>query len=85
MSFESITIHRDFQIINGFVQLEPNYEADRTMFSVADVLAAFPTAFVVGMSQGSGRDTAAGFGQQQWVRIPGITNQDIWEFVTSET
>lgn len=84
MSFESITVHRDFPIIDGRVQLAPNYEADKNQFTVDEVLAAFPTAFLVRLSQGSGRDTSAGFGQQEWVRIPGITNQELWDFVTGD-
>lgn len=85
MSFETISVYRDFPIINGFVQLSPNYEPDKNFFTVDEVLAAFPTATTVYLSQGSGRHTGAGFGAQSWIRIPGITNQEIWDFVTSSS
>jgi hypothetical protein len=79
----SINVFRDFPIINGFVQLAPNYEADKNEYTIAEVQAAFPEAEIVKLSHGSGRNTSAGFGVQRWIRIPGITNQAIWDFVTA--
>lgn len=84
MSFEDITINRDFPIVNGFVQLAPNYESDKNEYTVDEVLAAFPSASIVRLTQGSGIETGARFGQQRWIRLEGVTNQELWDFVTAQ-
>ena len=38
MSFETIKIFRDYQIINGFVQMPPNLEKDRNTTTISQAL-----------------------------------------------
>ena len=69
-----IQIYRDLPIINGFVQIQPNRESDKTKFTPSDVLAA-----VTGSDQthlphpNTNPTTGSAFGTQEWIRVPGQT------------
>lgn len=76
MSFESITIFRDFPVIRGSVQLPPNREQDKTKFSVAGVIAAVPTAELMWLNPSGRATTGSRFGTQQFVRIPSTYTAD---------
>ena len=71
MSFESIVIHRDLPIINRRIIKPPNDPVN--YIDIAD--ATNPT--VINLSLGSGSQTGAKFGYQEFVRLPGIT-PDTW-------
>jgi hypothetical protein len=71
MSFETITIYRDYQIINGYVQVPPNLVKDRTNTTVDEALSEITDSveyFVT--SVGSGPETGSGFGQSRTIRFP---------------
>lgn len=69
MFISTISICRDFPIINGFVRFPPNSESSRTEVSVAEALVAIPGSYVVRLSHGSGSQTGGGFGQQEFLRV----------------
>ncbi len=77
MSFETIQIHRDFPIIDGFVQVPPNEEDDKNRVTTAEALAAISDSEITRLSLGSGEQTGSKFGQQEWLRLPGNT-PDSW-------
>lgn len=77
MSLQDITIHRDLQIINKYVQLPPNEESDKTALLDSTALSALSDSEIVRLSLGSGRQTGAKFGQQSFLRLPGI-RADQW-------
>ena len=71
MSFETITIYRDYQIINGYVQLPPNMEKDKTTTTISDALVLIPDSVEYLLnSVGSGNDTGSGFGRPSTIRFP---------------
>lgn len=76
MSLQDITIYRDFQIIDGFVQVPPNKETDKTRVTETEALALISGSTVNRLSMGSGRSRGSGYGQQEWLRLPGITPGD---------
>ena len=70
MSFESIKIYRDYQIINGFVQVPPNLEKNRTTYTTTQVLSDISGSVVYDMdSIGSGTNTGSGFGRTSTIRF----------------
>ena len=70
MSFESIKIYRDYQIINGFVQVPPNLEKDRTTFTTSQVLSDIVGSEIYELdSVGSGTNTGSGFGRTSTIRF----------------
>lgn len=70
MSFETIKIYRDYQIIDGFVRVPPNLESDRTTYTPNAVIAEIPTAFIYNLNSiGSGADTGSSFGQPSTIRF----------------
>jgi len=70
MSFESIKIYRDYQIVNGFVQVPPNLEKDRTTFTTSQVLSDISGSEIYEMnSVGSGATTGSGFGRPSTIRF----------------
>lgn len=70
MSLETISIYRDFPVINGYVQVPPCLEKNKTKIKVETAQAAIAGSVITFLSQGSGRQTGAGFGQQQFLRLP---------------
>lgn len=72
MSFETITIHRDFPIINGFVQVPPNKETDKTRVTTDEALTSISGSEVTRLSLGSGRPRGSKSGQQEFLRLPGL-------------
>ena len=74
MSFETIQVYRDFPIINGFVQVPPNHEAEKTSHTPTEFLAAITTGVQTRLSQPSTNlGTGRGFGSQEFIRVPGQT------------
>lgn len=53
MSFNTIEIHRDYQIVNGYVQVPPNDESTKTSVTIEDGLALFSGSTIVQLSPGS--------------------------------
>jgi len=72
MSFESIRIHRDFPIINDFVQVPNNLETDKTRVTSTEALTNIVGSEMTQLSLGSGRPRGSKQGQQQWIRLPGL-------------
>lgn len=72
MSFETIRIHRDLQVIDSFVQVPPNKETDKTRVTVAETLAAISGSERVHLSQGSGTHRGWKAGAQSIIRLPGL-------------
>ena len=72
MSFQDIRIHRDFQIINNFVQVPPNKETDKTRVTPAEALTNISGTTTERLSLGSGRPRGWKTGQQEWIRLPGL-------------
>ena len=71
MSFETITIYRDYQIVNGFVQVPPNLEKDKTKTTISQALSDIPDSVEYYLtSVGSGFETGSGFGQSRTIRFP---------------
>ena len=74
MSFETIQVYRDFQIINGFVQVQPNHEGEKTAHTPAEFIAAVPTGVQTRLSQPSTNpNTGRHFGSHEFIRVPGQT------------
>ncbi len=78
MSFETITIYRDLPIINGYVQVPPNRETEKTDITVVEAQEALEANFAVEtpdekkLSLGSGNQVGSDYGAQSWLRLPGI-------------
>lgn len=86
MSFEDILIHRDLPILNKYVQLPPNAEADKTALLDTDAEALLTANFpqnqgltIQSLSLGSGRQTGAKHGAQSFLRLPGIRPDEWYE------
>lgn len=73
MSFSSIRIHRDLPIINGYVQLPPCRDQEKTKKTTDEALDALGSAQVVRLSLGSGQQQGGRHGQQEILRLPYIT------------
>lgn len=70
MSFESIKIYRDYRIVNGFVQLPPNLEKNRSSFTTSQVLSDIVGSEIYDIdSVGSGSNTGSGFGRTSTIRF----------------
>jgi len=69
MSSETITIVRQFPIINGFVQLPNNLEKNVAAVSLEEALGALPTAVIASLTADIGGKRLAGgkFGIQEWL------------------
>ncbi len=72
-----ILIHRDYPVINGFVQIPPNLESHKTSVQYIDYINSVPGSTEVILSLGSGRPRGSKYGSQRFVRLPGIT-PDSW-------
>lgn len=72
MSFETIRIHRDLPVINGFVQVPPNTEDKKTSITPEDAQDAVAGSVITRLSLGSGRQYGSKCGQQEFLRLPGI-------------
>jgi hypothetical protein len=70
MSFETIKIYRDYQIINGFVQVPPNLEKDKNTTTISQALSDIDGSveYIV-TSTGSGPQTGSGFGAASTIRF----------------
>ena len=68
MSMAGIRIYRDLQVIDGFVQVPPNQEGDKTRVR-ADSLDTGVFSYVR-LTGGSGRQRGAKYGAQELVRLP---------------
>jgi len=72
MSMGTIRIYRDFQIIDGFVQVPPNKETDKNRVTVTEALAAVTGSEQVHLPQGSGDNHGWKAGAQSTLRLPGL-------------
>ena len=70
MSFETISIFRDFPIINGYVHV-PSSTGTRLLPTLAEVLISGSTT--VGLSSGSNARRGGKNGRQEFLRLPAIT------------
>jgi len=69
-----IQVYRDFPVVNGYVQVQPNWESDKTEWTVDEVLAAIPGSTYVQLPHpGTNLTTGSDFGAQAVVRVPGQT------------
>lgn len=79
MSFETITIYRDLPIKNGYVQIPPNDPISNSTVESDNVDAYYVGAGKdnntqkVRLSLGSGKSTGSRHGQQEFLRLGGIT------------
>lgn len=64
-----ITIYRTFPVINGYVQVPPNDEAERTTYEVQQYLVDNADAVLEQFSP-VGPTNGQGIGSDQWVRVP---------------
>ena len=64
-----ILIYRDFPVINGFVQVPPNFEQDKSRVSLDRALGTLPGSGEQNLSLGSGPNTGSKFGAQQFLRL----------------
>lgn len=78
MSFETILIHRDMPIINGFVQVPYNKETDKTRVTADEATNAIADSVVTRLSMGSGKQTGSKFGAQEFFRLPGLAPNDTY-------
>jgi len=76
MSFETIKVYRQFPIINGFVQLPNNREADKTKHSVETVLSAVSGAALVRLNPDTMPNTGSKFGTQEFIEIEGLNGSN---------
>ena len=72
MSFETIRIYRDLPVINSYVQVPPNKESDKTRITREEATTLISGSAVVRLTGGSGPQNGK-YGQQEFVRLPGIT------------
>lgn len=71
MSFETIDIKRQYQIVNGFVQLPHNLEEDKSTYTINDALAIYPSAEIGHLDAYTGPARLAGskHGTQEWLEV----------------
>jgi len=72
MSFDSIRIHTDYPIINGFVQIPPNEPLDKIRTDDDTATGLVAGSEIVRLSLGSGKQTGSKHGQQAFLRLPGL-------------
>lgn len=77
MSLQDITIYRDLPIKNGFIQMPPNKPSDNVRISGDIAVGLINNSKIVRLSLGSGKHTGSNFGQQEFLRLPGI-RPDEW-------
>lgn len=77
MALSDITIHRDLPSINGFVQIPPCREEDKTARTLESAAALVNGSTIVRLSLGSGKVRGSKCGQQEFLRLPGIA-ADAW-------
>lgn len=71
MSLSDITVFRDFQTIDGFVQVPPNREGEKTETTVDEFLTAVSGSFEERLPHPkTNPNTGAKFGAHTWVRVP---------------
>ena len=74
MSAATITVYRDFPVINGYVQVQPNREGEKTVHTPAAFEAAVSDSVQMRLSQpATNPTTGRGFGSQEFFRVPGQT------------
>lgn len=78
MSNETISIYRQFPVIDGFVQLPDNLPGRGHTIAVLDFLDANPGATLSRMSNGVGPEGGKN-GAQQFVSMPGILPSEKYE------
>lgn len=66
-----ITIFRDFAIIDGFVQVPPNREGEKTETTVDEFIDAVGGSFEERLPHpNTNPNTGSKFGAHTWVRVP---------------
>lgn len=66
-----ITIYRQYPIISGYVQIQPNYEQTKCSYLVQDILDLNPSAVVKrGFHPDTGPTTGRSFGCAEWIEAP---------------
>ena len=74
MSLETIQVFRDFNVVNGFVQVQPNREGEKTVHTPTAFLAADADSVQTRLPQpNTNPNTGRGFGSQEFIRVPGQT------------
>ena len=79
-----IKIYRTLSVINGFVQIPPSQDSDKTRVTVAQADSILGNASIPGwgavgdwglhrLTMGSGNDTGSHFGCQQFFVLPPVT------------
>lgn len=71
MSFSDIKIYRDLPVINGYVQIPPNTESNKTRVTRDSAASLITNASIIRLTNGSGQHNGK-YGQQELVRLPGI-------------
>lgn len=69
MSFETISIYRDYPVINGFVQIPPNEEPDKNSTTLEEALQIYADSSIMRLTGRSGDDVGMKFGQQTSLRF----------------
>ena len=69
MSFESISITRQYPIIAGFVRIANDQLKDQQRVTLAQALAAAPGSTVANTSTGGARAAGGRHGVQQWLEV----------------
>ena len=82
MAASDILIHRDFAVINGYVQLPPNAERDKSRVRLEDAVSLYgDLCEVVELSMGSGPCHGRKSGAQRVFRLPGtVPGQSLGQF-----
>lgn len=76
MSFEDIRIYRDIPIINNYLAMPPNQEADKNAFHCGADCSAEAQTVLAGsgvIRLGAASETGSKHGRQRWLRLPFIT------------
>jgi len=69
MSFDTIYIHRHYPIKNGYVQVPPVLETDKTSVTEAEGLSTYTGSVVNNLTLGSGKPTGSKFGAQRFLTL----------------
>ena len=74
MSLETIQVFRDFNLINGYVQVQPNREGEKTAHTPTAFLAAVSDSIQMRLAHpDTNPTTGRGFGSQEFIRVPDQT------------
>ena len=76
MARRDILIFRDFQVINGFVQVPPNKETDKNRVTTVEALTAIHGSVENYLTVASGNNTGWKAGAHSFVRLPGLTPRE---------